>query len=52
MKKLLGEIKKMASENGVCELRLYVHHDNKNAIMAYEKTGMARLPYYIFSLKL
>ena len=49
MKKLLEEVKKMALENGVCELRLYVHHDNKNAIMAYEKTGMVRLPYYIFS---
>lgn len=49
MKKLVDKIKKMAEKNGVCELRLYVHEDNGNAIKAYEKIGMKKLPYYIFS---
>jgi len=52
MKKLIGEVKKMAGERGVHSLRLYVHHDNENAIKAYEKTGMEKLPYFIFSSKL
>ncbi len=49
MKMLIDEIKKMAIENGVCELRLYVHEDNRDAIKAYEKIGMKKLPYHIFS---
>jgi len=49
MKKLVEEIKKMAVEKNVHELRLYVHKNNENAMKAYEKIGMKKLPYYIFS---
>lgn len=34
-------VEKMAKENpGVCGLRLYVEHENKNAQLTYEKLGM------------
>lgn len=49
MNGLIEEVKIMAEENGIHELRLYVHKDNENAIKAYEKIGMRKLPYYIFS---
>lgn len=49
MKGLIEEVKRMAGERGVCELRLYVYRNNENAIRAYEKIGMKKLPYYIFS---
>ncbi len=39
-------VKKMATENpGVCGLRLYVEHENKNAQKTYEKLGMEDAGY-------
>lgn len=39
-------VEKMASENpGVCGLRLYVEHENKNAQLTYEKLGMVDAGY-------
>ncbi|MEA2055191.1 MAG: GNAT family N-acetyltransferase [Candidatus Thermoplasmatota archaeon] len=52
MKKLLEELKRMAYNNNVFALRLYVYNDNHNAIHAYEKVGMKWLPYQIFLLEL
>jgi ribosomal protein S18 acetylase RimI-like enzyme len=42
----------MAYKNNIFALRLYVYNNNQNAIRAYEKVGMERLPYQIFSLEL
>jgi len=47
-KKLVKEVKKMAVENNVENLRLYAHTDNKNAIGVYEHIGMVKKPYTIF----
>ncbi len=52
MKRMLGEIKKMARERNVFALRLYVHEDNRNALEAYEKVGMKKSPHYIFSMEI
>ncbi len=52
MKKLVEEIKRIAREKGVCSLCLYVHKNNENAIRAYKRIGMKKLPYRIFSAKL
>jgi len=49
MKALVDEVKRMALKKGVCSLHLYVHHHNENAIRAYEKIGMKKHPYHIFS---
>ena len=39
-------VEKMAIENpGVCGLRLYVEHENKNAQLTYEKLGMVDAGY-------
>ena len=39
-------VEKMAKENpGVCGLRLYVEHENKNAQLTYEKLGMVDAGY-------
>lgn len=39
-------VEKMAMENpGVCGLRLYVEHENKNAQLTYEKLGMVDAGY-------
>ena len=37
---LVEEIKKLAKENNVDIIRLYVHNHNKNAMKVYEKLGM------------
>jgi len=50
MKMLIKEITKMAEENGVALLRLYVHEKNENAITAYEKVGMKRAPYLVYEM--
>lgn len=39
-------VEKMATENpGVCGLRLYVEHENRNAQLTYEKLGMEDAGY-------
>ena len=51
MKMLMEKIKKMAGNN-VFALRLYVHESNENAIEAYKKVGMKKMPYFIFSMEI
>ncbi len=51
MKAIMKEVIKMA-KGEVAILRLYVHENNKNAIKAYEKTGMRRAPYLIYEMEL
>ncbi|HEC76926.1 MAG TPA: GNAT family N-acetyltransferase [Thermoplasmatales archaeon] len=51
MKLLINEIIKMALENNVILLRLYVHENNKNAMNAYEKIDLKRTPYFIYEMK-
>ncbi|OYT62663.1 GNAT family N-acetyltransferase [Thermoplasmatales archaeon ex4484_30] len=51
MKMLIEKIKKMAGNN-VFALRLYVHESNGNAIEAYKKVGMKKMPYFIFSMEM
>ena len=51
MKMLIEKIKKMAGNN-VFALRLYVHEGNGNAIEAYKKVGMKKMPYFIFSMEM
>lgn len=35
---------------GICGLRLYVEHDNQNAIRTYQKLGMKKTPYELFEV--
>jgi len=51
MKMLMEKIKKMAGNN-VFALRLYLHESNENAIEAYKKVGMKKMPYFIFSMEI
>jgi len=52
MKMLLEKTIKMAQQEGVALLRLYVHKDNKNAMEAYKKIGMKETPYIIYEMKM
>ena len=52
MKMLLEEAIKMAQQEGVALLRLYVHKDNKNAMEAYKKVGMKKAPYIIYEMEM
>jgi hypothetical protein len=48
---LLDALKnEMIRQNGL-ELRLYVHQDNKKAIMVYAKSAFKKSPYEIMALK-
>lgn len=52
MRALLARVREMAEEEGVSLLKLYVHENNRNAMAAYEKSGMARAPYLIYEMKM
>jgi len=52
MKLLINEVIKMALENNVAMLRLYVYKNNENAINAYEKIDLKKAPYFIYEIKL
>ena len=45
---LYNEVKKLAQNENVNILRLYVHEKNKAAISVYEKIGMKRKQYLIY----
>lgn len=49
MKHLVAEIQKLAEKKQVYALRLYVHTKNTGAIHSYEKIGMKKAPYLIYS---
>lgn len=50
---LYQHVKVMAEENsGVCGLRLYVEHENKNAQSTYEKLGMEDAGYRMMEVLL
>lgn len=46
-KKMVDEIIKLAKNNDIDIIRLYVHKKNKNAINVYEKIGMKR-EYFVY----
>lgn len=41
-KQLVEEVKKLAKENNVDIIRLYVHNENKNAMKVYDRIGMKK----------
>jgi ribosomal protein S18 acetylase RimI-like enzyme len=43
---------RLAKEQGVRVLRLYVEHDNQKAQAVYERLGMTRLPYVMYQTEL
>lgn len=43
---------RLAQEQGVRVMRLYVEHDNIKAQAVYERLGMARLPYAMYQTEL
>lgn len=43
---------RLAKEQGVRVMRLYVEHDNVKAQAVYERLGMARLPYVMYQAEL
>ncbi len=47
---LLDTLRDMADRRDVCELRLYVHHDNETACQAYRRLGFSRLPYHMYGI--
>ena len=47
-KKLYDEVKRLANENCIEVIRLYVFNENYKAIKAYESIGMKKKPYLIF----
>jgi GNAT superfamily N-acetyltransferase len=49
---LIASLRKQAKEEGLHDLRLYVHQDNSQAIKAYLKNGFSQAPYKILSLGL
>jgi ribosomal protein S18 acetylase RimI-like enzyme len=51
-KKLLQQIKKLALENDVSLLRLYVFKENKSAINVYKKLGFKKSFYHFFENKI
>jgi ribosomal protein S18 acetylase RimI-like enzyme len=50
MQQLIATVFAMAQKQDICELRLYVHRDNRVAIEAYKHIHMQKLPYHLFSL--
>lgn len=52
MKKMIEEVTKMAMEEDVALIRLYVHEENENAIKAYERIGMKKMPYMIYEMEI
>lgn len=51
-KQLVDEIKKMADDEKIDIIRLYVHNGNKTAMNVYEKIGMEKnYSVYEFSIK-
>jgi RimJ/RimL family protein N-acetyltransferase len=49
LKKLIKTIKTLGLTKNVHTFRLYVHKNNKGAISAYEKIGMKKEPYDIYT---
>ncbi|MEX1140191.1 MAG: GNAT family N-acetyltransferase [Bacteroidota bacterium] len=50
-KALYRHVEVMARKQpGVCGLRLYVEHDNQNAMRTYQKLGMKKTPYQLFEV--
>jgi len=50
---LYSHVKTMAEESpGVCGLRLYVEHENRNAQQTYEKLGMVDAGYRMMEVEL
>jgi ribosomal protein S18 acetylase RimI-like enzyme len=50
-KALYRHVETMARKRtGVCGLRLYVEHDNQNAIRTYQRLGMKKTPYELFEI--
>jgi ribosomal protein S18 acetylase RimI-like enzyme len=45
---LYQELKRIAKENEISILRLYVHNQNKNAILAYDSLNMEKKSYIIY----
>ncbi|MGC9308417.1 MAG: GNAT family N-acetyltransferase [Thermoplasmatota archaeon] len=48
--RLLKRLREMAHEQDICELRLYVHHDNEAACQTYHRLGFTRLPYHMYGI--
>ncbi len=47
---LVEKTKKIAIENDVSIIKLYVHSENKKAITAYNRVGMKKTPYEVYEL--
>ncbi len=50
MTQLIKEIQRRASQKDILTLRLYVYKYNKGAMQSYEKIGMTKAPYHIYTL--
>ena len=46
---LFRDIERRAQDNNVFAVRLYLHQKNKHAIKAYQKLGLIKSPFKIFS---
>ena len=49
---MFAEVKRLANEQQVLFVRLYVETDNTHAQSVYEALGMKRLPYYMYDIDL
>ena len=49
--RMFDRVKKMAAEQNVKHIRLYVEQDNDHAQNVYQSLGMKRLPYFMYDIE-
>ena len=50
LRALYGHVLELATDRGVCGIRLYVEKENRSAQEAYRQLGMARAVFYMYEV--